>query len=210
MASSLVQPQSHVPEHGTNVPTEASTVAVEPVNPGDAAVTVMVPGPVAWTSAKASPWYASRTLPRNVDCVMLALSTARSVPGPLRVNVTVAAEVVTTPPAPSEIAALTNETSFRSVSTVAWSAVRTISVALVPVGAGAVDWNFLTHLPKPVGENGGGMANAIVGSIVLVALAVLLGVPVGTPRLPYVELDESEFSVIRALLERRGLLAHAA
>jgi phosphate transport system permease protein len=50
---------------------------------------------------------------------------------------------------------------------------------LARLGAGAVDWNFLTHLPKPVGENGGGMANAIVGTFVLVALAVLLGVPVG-------------------------------
>jgi phosphate transport system permease protein len=50
---------------------------------------------------------------------------------------------------------------------------------LVRLGAGALDWNFLTHLPKPVGENGGGMANAIVGSFVLVMLAVLLGVPVG-------------------------------
>jgi 4-hydroxy-tetrahydrodipicolinate synthase len=38
----------------------------------------------------------------------------------------------------------------------------------------------------------------------------LIGVSVGGPRLPYVELDESELSVIRALLERRGLLAHAA
>jgi 4-hydroxy-tetrahydrodipicolinate synthase len=38
----------------------------------------------------------------------------------------------------------------------------------------------------------------------------LIGVPVGAPRLPYVELDESELAVIRALLERRGLLAHAA
>jgi 4-hydroxy-tetrahydrodipicolinate synthase len=38
----------------------------------------------------------------------------------------------------------------------------------------------------------------------------LLGVSVGGPRLPYVELDESELSVVRALLERRGLLAHAA
>jgi phosphate transport system permease protein len=50
---------------------------------------------------------------------------------------------------------------------------------LARLGAGALDWNFLTHLPKPVGENGGGMANAIVGSFLLVALAVLLGVPVG-------------------------------
>jgi phosphate transport system permease protein len=50
---------------------------------------------------------------------------------------------------------------------------------LARLGASSVDWNFLTHLPKPVGETGGGMANAIVGSFVLVALAVLIGVPVG-------------------------------
>jgi phosphate transport system permease protein len=50
---------------------------------------------------------------------------------------------------------------------------------LVRLGASSVDWNFLTHLPKPVGETGGGMANAIVGSFVLVTLAVLIGVPVG-------------------------------
>jgi phosphate transport system permease protein len=50
---------------------------------------------------------------------------------------------------------------------------------LVRLGASSVDWNFLTHLPKPVGETGGGMANAIVGSFVLVTLAVLIGVPIG-------------------------------
>jgi phosphate transport system permease protein len=50
---------------------------------------------------------------------------------------------------------------------------------LVRLGASSLDWNFLTHLPKPVGETGGGMANAIVGSFVLVVLAVLMGVPVG-------------------------------
>jgi phosphate transport system permease protein len=50
---------------------------------------------------------------------------------------------------------------------------------LVRLGASSLDWNFLTHLPKPVGETGGGMANAIVGSFVLVVLAVLIGVPVG-------------------------------
>jgi hypothetical protein len=38
----------------------------------------------------------------------------------------------------------------------------------------------------------------------------MLGVEVGAPRLPYVELDESETAVIRAMLERRGLLATAA
>jgi phosphate transport system permease protein len=50
---------------------------------------------------------------------------------------------------------------------------------LVRQGASSLDWNFLTHLPKPVGETGGGMANAIVGSFVLVMLAVVIGVPVG-------------------------------
>ena len=45
---------------------------------------------------------------------------------------------------------------------------------LVRMGAGALNWNFLTQLP-----GSGGMANAIVGSFVLVTLAVLLGVPVG-------------------------------
>jgi phosphate transport system permease protein len=50
---------------------------------------------------------------------------------------------------------------------------------LVRLGATSVDWNFLTHLPKPVGETGGGMANAIVGSFVLIALAILIGVPTG-------------------------------
>jgi 4-hydroxy-tetrahydrodipicolinate synthase len=42
------------------------------------------------------------------------------------------------------------------------------------------------------------------------AALTMVGVQVGRPRLPYVELDEAETHVIRALLERRGLLAHAA
>jgi len=39
--------------------------------------------------------------------------------------------------------------------------------------------DFFTHLPKPVGEVGGGMANAIVGTFVLLGVAALIGVPVG-------------------------------
>ena len=39
--------------------------------------------------------------------------------------------------------------------------------------------DFFTHLPKPVGEVGGGMANAIVGSLILLALAAALGLPLG-------------------------------
>ncbi len=46
-------------------------------------------------------------------------------------------------------------------------------------GLGAVNWAFFTQLPKPVGEAGGGMANALVGTFELLGLAALLGVPVG-------------------------------
>ena len=46
-------------------------------------------------------------------------------------------------------------------------------------GIGAINWAFFTQLPKPVGESGGGMANAIVGTFELLGLAALIGVPVG-------------------------------
>src|SRR5262249_26105266 len=42
---------------------------------------------------------------------------------------------------------------------------------LIYQGVGALDWNFFTQLPAPVGEVGGGMANALYGSFVLVGLA---------------------------------------
>jgi phosphate transport system permease protein len=46
-------------------------------------------------------------------------------------------------------------------------------------GGKSLNWAFFTHLPAPVGETGGGMANAIVGSGKLLLLASLVGVPVG-------------------------------
>jgi len=46
-------------------------------------------------------------------------------------------------------------------------------------GLGAVNWAFFTQLPKPVGESGGGMANAVVGTFELLGLAAVMGVPVG-------------------------------
>lgn len=46
-------------------------------------------------------------------------------------------------------------------------------------GGGAIDWAFLTQTPKPVGETGGGMANAIVGSLLILGIASLIGVPLG-------------------------------
>jgi len=50
---------------------------------------------------------------------------------------------------------------------------------LVYHGGASINWNFFTKLPTPVGEIGGGMANAIVGSGKLLLLATLIGVPIG-------------------------------
>jgi phosphate transport system permease protein len=67
-----------------------------------------------------------------------------------------------------------------------WAA---MALALIPLlsllymvlsrGLHRFDLDFFTHLPRPVGIPGGGMANALVGTIELVALASLMGVPVG-------------------------------
>ena len=46
-------------------------------------------------------------------------------------------------------------------------------------GRASVNWNFFTKLPVPVGETGGGMANAILGSAKMLLLATLFGVPIG-------------------------------
>jgi len=46
-------------------------------------------------------------------------------------------------------------------------------------GGRSLNFDFFTQLPKPVGETGGGMANAIVGSLKLLLLAALMGLPVG-------------------------------
>jgi phosphate transport system permease protein len=50
---------------------------------------------------------------------------------------------------------------------------------LVSQGATSINWAFFTQLPKAVGEIGGGMANSIAGTFILIALASLIGVPVG-------------------------------
>ena len=46
-------------------------------------------------------------------------------------------------------------------------------------GISAINVDFFLHLPKPVGEPGGGVANAIVGSLIVVGLAVAIGLPIG-------------------------------
>lgn len=67
--------------------------------------------------------------------------------------------------------------------------VASVLVALVPVvlifafvvhqGLSALDWNFFTRMPLPPGETGGGMANAIAGSLIICGLGALFAIPVG-------------------------------
>src|ERR1035441_6254821 len=54
-----------------------------------------------------------------------------------------------------------------------------IFIYLLIKGVGALNWAFLTQTPKPVGEAGGGMANAIVGSGVILGIASVIGIPMG-------------------------------
>jgi phosphate transport system permease protein len=64
-----------------------------------------------------------------------------------------------------------------------------VVIALVPLafiffyvvkqGFSSLSWDFFTKMPKPVGETGGGMANAIVGTLMLIGIASALAVPVG-------------------------------
>jgi phosphate transport system permease protein len=64
-----------------------------------------------------------------------------------------------------------------------------VALALLPLvsvlyftaarGAGGINLAFFTELPKPVGETGGGMANALVGTLKLVGMACAIGMPIG-------------------------------
>ena len=46
-------------------------------------------------------------------------------------------------------------------------------------GIAAINWNFLTNLPKPVGETGGGVSNALVGSIIILLVSCIVAIPAG-------------------------------
>jgi phosphate transport system permease protein len=54
-----------------------------------------------------------------------------------------------------------------------------ILVMLVAKGAGSIDWNFFVKSAVPVGESGGGFAYAIVGTLIIVGLACVVGLPIG-------------------------------
>src|SRR5690349_43167 len=90
----------------------------------------------------------------------------------------------------SDFAAATISLRRRSVNFVATlAAAGAVVLVLLPLGAvfgyliykgiGSINWAFLTQTPKPVGESGGGMANAIVGSLIILGIASIIGVPFG-------------------------------
>jgi len=54
-----------------------------------------------------------------------------------------------------------------------------ILLYIIKQGAGQVNWHFLTHVPAPVGEIGGGIANALLGSFIMVLIASVIAIPVG-------------------------------
>ena len=69
------------------------------------------------------------------------------------------------------------------------AAAPSVVLALVPLvlvffyviqqGFSSLNWDFFTKMPKPVGETGGGMANAIVGTLILIGIAAAFAIPVG-------------------------------
>ena len=50
---------------------------------------------------------------------------------------------------------------------------------MIKQGFSSLNWDFFTKMPKPVGETGGGMANALVGSLILIGIASAIAIPVG-------------------------------
>jgi phosphate transport system permease protein len=65
------------------------------------------------------------------------------------------------------------------LSVIVITALIAILAYLVLRGAGSVNWAFFTQIQKPVGEAGGGMANGILGSVMILVIASCMGVPIG-------------------------------
>ncbi len=66
-----------------------------------------------------------------------------------------------------------------TLSVIVVSVLIAIFAYLLLRGAGSLNLSFLTQTPKPVGEVGGGMANALIGSIMILGIASAFGVPIG-------------------------------
>jgi len=78
---------------------------------------------------------------------------------------------------------LRGDKAFKA-GTLALSLVATVPLTLILVfivirGASSINWQFLTALPKPVGESGGGIANALVGTVLLILIGSLISIPLG-------------------------------
>ena len=54
-----------------------------------------------------------------------------------------------------------------------------ILIYIIEAGITKINWHFLTNLPKPVGEAGGGIANALVGSMIIISVASAIAIPFG-------------------------------
>src|ERR1700753_4117226 len=50
---------------------------------------------------------------------------------------------------------------------------------IIKAGITKINWHFVVNIPKPVGESGGGIANALLGSIIIIAVASLIAIPIG-------------------------------
>ncbi|HEY6157847.1 MAG TPA: phosphate ABC transporter permease PstA [Gemmatimonadales bacterium] len=66
-----------------------------------------------------------------------------------------------------------------ALSAVAVLALVLIFLHLVAKGASSLDWSFFLKSPVPAGQTGGGVANAIVGTVLIVGVAALIGLPIG-------------------------------
>lgn len=66
---------------------------------------------------------------------------------------------------------------------------------LVAKGIGSINWEFFTSLPKPYGDSGGGILNAIVGTFILILMAAIISIPIGLSVGVYLaEFKKSRFS----------------
>ncbi len=84
---------------------------------------------------------------------------------------------------------------------VAVGALLFILAYLLRKGIGAVNVDFFTQTPKPVGEAGGGVANAIVGTIIIVAIAAAIALPIGIGAGVYLaEFGTNRFAAVVRLL----------
>jgi phosphate transport system permease protein len=54
-----------------------------------------------------------------------------------------------------------------------------ILIYIIRAGITKINWHFLVNIPKPVGESGGGIANALLGSMIIIGVASLIAIPIG-------------------------------